>query len=488
MQALSNLDASFLHLESASTPMHVGGVLQFDQPAAGPMSFARLHRHVSDRLQTARVFRQRVYMPPAWLDRPVWVEDPDFCLDHHLRRHTLAGPLTQPVLEQLAGKFFSTPLRRDQPLWEILYVESARPADGFALLIKVHHAALDGVSAEAVIIGLLDFSPEPRQLPPDTWQPEHLPRLPGLLRQRFSALRHAPEQARELLAATADLSWLLVRRTLSLRDLGLPHYFMAPATPFNCPVGADRLFHSTRLSLGMVKSIKNCWPGLTVNDVVLAICAGACRRYLLDSGDLPADSLVAMAPVSRRRRDGDGKVLAGNKVMAMLIRLGTDIADPVERLRQIHQYALRAKDYSSEVTVDALYDQLPVAAPALALEAYSRLHLGRHAPPIFNTVITNVPGSPLPLYLDGAPLRQLSGMVCLYDGVALNFVVMSYLDQLSIGITSTRESLRKPDFLLLCLEEAALELANALLPERRQQASGTGAHPAPAPAAYPPPS
>jgi WS/DGAT/MGAT family acyltransferase len=467
MQALSNLDASFLHLEKDNTPMHVGGILHFAQPADGSMTWERFRGHVAARLQTARVFRQRLYIPPALLDKPVWVEDPEFSLDHHVHRHTLIGPLTGAALESLGSKFFSGALRRDRPLWEMLFVQSQRPAQGFAILLKVHHCALDGVSAESVIIGLLDFCPEPRQLPPDSWQPEPLPKLAGVLRQRFQALRQAPAQARELLASTAQLAGVIARRTLSLRDAGMPHYFMAPHTPFNRPVSSERRYCSVQLSLTMIKAIKNTMPGYTVNDVVLAVCAGATRRYLEEGGDLPADSLVAMAPVSRRA-DGKDKTQAGNKVMAMLVRLATDIADPVGRLRQIHHYARRAKDYSHDVTVDALLDQLPVAAPALVLEAYSRLHLGRHVPPIFNMVITNVPGSPLPLYFDGAPLRSLSGMVCLYDGIALNFVVMSYLDQLSIGITSTREALRNPERLTGYLQEAVLELANVLLPEMRE--------------------
>jgi WS/DGAT/MGAT family acyltransferase len=463
MQALSNLDASFLHLENGDTPMHVGGILCFAPPADGAMSPERFRAHVAARLQTARVFRQRLFMPPAWLDAPVWVEDPAFCLDHHLHYYCV-DDLAQETLEALASRFFSTALHRDRPLWEIGFVHTDRGEDGFALLLKVHHSALDGVSAETVILGLLDFSPVPRTLPPDTWTPERLPRIAGLVRQRVNALRHARTEARELLADAAGIGRKLLRRTLSGRDAGLPHYFAAPHTPFNRPVTAARSYHSVELPLQRIKDIKNSQPGHTVNDVVLAVCAGALRRYLQDDGELPAAALVAMTPVSRRGRDEKDPAPAGNKVMSMLVGLATHLADPVERLHRIHHNAWRAKDYSRDITVDALLDQLPVAAPALALEAYSRLHLGRMAPPIFNTVITNVPSSPIPLYFDGAELRRLSGMVCLYDGVALTFVVMSYLGRVSIGITATEDSLRQPQRLMQYLEDALEELAAAVLP------------------------
>ena len=462
MQSLTNLDASFLHLEKDSTPMHVGGVMLFAAPAGGAMTFDRFRRHVGARLQTARVFRQRLVTPPGFLANPVWIEDPDFRLDNHLRRRTINGPLTHKSLESLCSKFFSTALRRDQPLWEMMFVRTADAADGFAMLLKVHHCALDGVSAEAVITGLLDFTPEPRPMTTDTWQAETAPTVREVARRQLAAAKDAPARLTTLLRSTADIAGRIALRTLTGKDQGIPHYFTAPRTDFNRAISVERSYFSVQLSLTTVKEIKNTQPGFTVNDVVLAICAGATRRYLKEVGSLPETSLVAMAPVSRRAETEKG--LAGNKVSSMLIRLATDIDDPVQRLRVIHDNAQHAKEYNREVPVDLLMDQLPSAAPGMLLTAYSRLNLSRRLPPMFNMVITNVPGSPLPLYLDGAMMRSIGGMAGIYDNTGLTLVVMSYLDKLSISVTSTPEAVQKPERLAQYLGEAMEELAKAVLP------------------------
>ena len=213
------------------------------------------------------------------------------------------------------------------------------------------------------------------------------------------------------------------------------------------------------LSLPRIKQIKNCLPGLTVNDVVLAICAGAVRQYLEEDGVLPARSLVAMAPVSKRQQHQ--KAAAGNKVSSMLIRLATDIDDPLQRLQQIHENARCAKDYSREMTMEALFDQLPHAATAHFLSRYAKGNVARRMPPMFNMVVTNVPGSPVPLYLDGAMMRGFTGMAGVFDGMALTMVVLSYCDALSISVTSSPEALRDPQRLMAHMAGAldALEAA-----------------------------
>lgn len=462
MQALTNLDTSFLHIEDRKTPMHVGGVMLFSAPADSAMTFERFRRHVASRLQTARVFRQRLFMPPALLANPTWIEDPDFNLDNHLRCRVQIGELTHKALEGLSSLYFSVPLRLDQPLWQLLFVRTANPADGFAVLLKVHHCALDGVSAEAVITGLLDFTPEPRPMPKDTWQPEALPSTLSVIRSRWVDFKQTPTHTKVLLSSTAAVGTRLVKRTVSGQNRHLPRYFGAPRTPFNRSVSTERSYFGVQLSLSQIKAIKSSRQGLTVNDVVLAICAGATRRYLEACGDLPAESLVAMAPVSRRGQDEKG--LAGNKVSSMLIKLATDIADPIERLSRIHTNAQKAKEYNRDVPVDSLMDLLPAIAPTVVLNAFSTLKLGRQLPPIFNMVITNVAGSPVPLYLDGAMMQSISGMAGITDGMALTFVIMSYRDNLSINITTTPEAVLKPARLAQYLQEAADELAVALIP------------------------
>lgn len=481
MQQLTNLDASFLHLENDHSPMHVGGVLIFDAPTQGRMTLERLRKHVSARLQTARVFRQRVVMPAWHLDAPWWVEDENFSLDNHLRHETVDAPLTNEGLQAFSAAFFSQRLRRDRPLWELVFVESAssgrrrasHKGGAFALLIKVHHAALDGVSAEAVIAGLLDQDVVPRTLPRDIWLPE-IP--PGQVAMLMRQLRTAPAwqaQGRELLRSAQMLGQRFLQRTVSQGERLLPYYFTAPRTPFNAPITGERVYGTAELSLPRIKQLKNRVPGLTVNDVVLAVCAGAVRRYLEDEGAMPARSLVAMAPISKRNHDQ--KKSLGNKVSSMLIRLATDIDDPLQRLQQIHESARCAKDYSREMTIEALFDQLPHAATAHFLSRYAQGNTARRMPPMFNMVITNVPGSPVPLYLDGAMMRGFTGMAGVFDGMALTMVVLSYRDELSISITSTPDALRDPQRLIGYMDESLDELETAVQQAEMTLGIGVGA-------------
>lgn len=440
--------------------MHVGGMLRFDQIPDGIMTLDRLRHHIGGRLQTARIFRQRLHMPLAWLDRPVWIEDPHFNLDNHLTHVEVSGSISDAALNELCSRYFALPLSRDRPLWEIQLVTSNFPEAGFVLLLKVHHAALDGVSAEAVIVGLLDFSTQPRELPSDNWSPEPLPTPAQDLGRCLNELRQERLEAPDVLHTALDLGRRVLKRALNWQDWHRPHFFNAPRTPFNGEISSQRQFVGVQLSLSTIKAIKNNQAGLTVNDVALALCSGALRRYLAEDGTLPKHPLIAMTPVSRRTTGGG----SGNQVSSMLVDLATDEKQPLQRLRLIHQSAVEAKEYSRDIPIEKLLDKLPVIGPAAVLSAYSHWQLGRHLPPVFNVVITNVPGSPIPLFLDGAPLRNLCGMAGIYDGVGLCFVVMSYLDRLSIGITSTPTMLKDPERLRRHLEIALEELALAVEP------------------------
>lgn len=470
MYRLTNLDASFLRLEKPGSPMNVGGTLIFDAPAGQAMTFERLKAHVGSRIGAARVFHERLLNPALSLENPSWVADQPVDLDAHLRQATVREPITPETLRAFSETFFAEVLPRDRPLWNMLYVEQApvkrgvRPLPNpgrFALLLKVHHAACDGVSAEALLTALLDQQPRTNRSSA-TYEPaQEATRPPGVTRSLRAAVRGA--EWRELAGTAGTLGRRFVRRVLDPQERHLPHYFRAPQTPFNVPVGAERVFPCASLSLPTIKRIRRSVEGATVNDVVLTICGGALRRYLQETGGLPETSLVGMAPVSRRAA-GQGH-RQGNQVSSMLVALGTDIDDPLERLRYVGWQAGMAKAYNREMAMEGLLDALPAAGPALFLGAWSRLKLSRRTPPLFNVVITNVPGSPVPLYLDGAPLQQLTGMAGIYDGVGLVMVVTSYLDMLDIGISSTPAILSRPDRFVECLHESLAELAAAVPPE-----------------------
>lgn len=463
MHRLTNLDTSFLRLEKPDAPMNVGGTMIFDAPADKPMTFERLKAHMQARLPTARVFRERLLKPALPLENPSWVADQPVDIDAHMTHVQVRGPIEPAALRDLANEFFSEVLPRDRPLWNMLYIDEAPVRRGvrqanpgrFAVLLKVHHAAVDGVSAEAVLSGLLDSTPTPRVIPPDAWEPQApVARVP-----LAQSLRNAARSAglRELADTAGTLGKRFIKRALDPQEKNIPYYFRAPHSSLNVPISENRVFPSAHLSLPAIKQIRRACEGSTVNDVVLAVCGGALRLYLQETDALPAASMVAMAPISRRA--AENKHQQGNQVSSMLVALATEIDDPLVRLARITKGTRVAKAYNRDMTIEALFDALPEGSPALFLGAWTRLNLSRRTPPMFNVVVTNVPGSPVPMYLDGARMQSLTGMAGIYDGVGLTMVVTSYVDTLTIGITSTPEVLSSPQRFVACLHEALAELA-----------------------------
>lgn len=458
MQRLSNFDTAFLRMERPDAPMHVGGTLIFEAPADGPMTLARLQAHVASRLQTARVFRERLLMPATLLENPRWVADRPVDLDWHVTRTVVPGPLEDASLATVREKFFAELLPRDRPLWKVLLVEEKTPLSGrFALLVKVHHAAVDGVSAEAVLMGLLDPGVTPRRMPPDNWKPEQAPVPESRLASLRIATRGAPW--RDLLEQHRAMGRRILRRARDPQEKTLPYPFLAPRTRFNAAVGAHRVYATAQLPLSLLKQVRRAHEGSKLNDVVLAVCSGALRRYLGERGELPKRSLVAMAPISKRAHDQ--KQQQGNVVSSLFVTLATDVSDPLQRLSRITRCTQIAKGYNQDMPSEVLLDSLPSANPALFLTAWKRLGLARRAPPMFSVAITNVPGSPVPLYLDGARMRSIAGMAGIYDGFGLVLVVTSYADSLSISLTCTPELMPDPAHFVACLHGALHELVAA---------------------------
>lgn len=463
MRPLSNLDASFLHLETPHLPMNIGGTFIFHDPTDNPMTPARLRRHITRRMPLAPVFRERLIMPPLGLGTSCWVDDPDFDLSDHLRFRELDGPLTQARLQPLVQGFFARLLDRDRPLWEAMLVTEKNTPPGsprrFALILKVHHAACDGLSAKAIITSLLD-GPEPPALPADHWNPAPTPsRLRTWQRALTTDLPALPRRTLDLASQavrSARASWQLRRQEPGMQPL---FYIDPPATPFNIPADAQRLQLHAELSLSRLKRIRDTQPGLTVNDVVLAVCGGALHGYLQARQQIPARELVAMAPVSRRVESRTG--ITGNQVSAMLVGLATGTSDPLERLRLVQQNAQRAKRFNQQVELERLLTGLPSLPTGLYLRAYAACRLANHLWPVFNLVITNIAGMPMPLNLDGAPLESTATFAPIYDGMGLTLVIMSYLDTTNIGITTTADALEEPERFLHCLHDALDELALA---------------------------
>ena len=463
MRQLTPLDAQFLAIETSRTYGHVGGLAVYDPSTApgGRLDIPEICDLVSERLHLLPPFRWKLVQVPLALDLPYWIEDEDFDIDFHIRESAVPPPGDDGQLARTVARIFARPLDRSRPLWE-LYVIHGLEGGRVALLTKVHHSVVDGVSGNEILTVLLDPSPEGRDIePPPGDDPggrspsdiEMLGRgVAGLARQPLRALRSAPTalpNLTELPGANAfpgvpTLSRALTgaRRALGgPQDPGILEVTTArpPRTCFNGPISAHRSFAFGSVSLDTVKAIKN-EAGVKVNDVVVAVCAGAVREFLLERDELPDEPLVAMVPVSVRAEDEQGTF--GNRISTMIVPIPTDEADPVRRLERAHELLRSAKEHHAALPADLLTDASAFVPPAVAaLAARTTVGiLGRTRPPL-NLVVSNVPGPRSPLYIAGARLEAHYPVSAIVDGVGLNMTVMSYLDHVDFGIVADRDQL-----------------------------------------------
>jgi diacylglycerol O-acyltransferase len=462
MRQLTPLDAQFLGVETARTFGHVSSFAVYDPSTApgGTLELKDICRLVGDRLHLLPPFRWRLVEVPFGIDLPYWAEDPDFNLDFHIRESAVPAPGDERQVAETIARIFARPLDRSRPLWE-LYLIRGLPDGRVGLLTKVHHAVVDGVSGNEILSVLLDPSPEGRELPPrPELTGERIPSdlemlgrgLLGLPRQPLRALRSLPTTLPALTEVPGANAFPLVPRLskgLSMvRELaGAPAgpevlevaTARPPRTSFNGRISAHRRFAYGDLSLSRVKALKGELD-VTVNDVVVALCASSLREWLLERGELPRAPLVAMVPVSVRKDDEKGEF--GNRISAMIVPIPTNVADPLKRLKRTHDLLKAAKLSFAALPASLLTDAAAFIPPAVAARA-ARMTvelLGRTRPPL-NLVISNVPGPRNPLFLAGAKLESLVPVSVVIDGVGLNMTVMSYRDRMDFGIVSDRDQI-----------------------------------------------
>ncbi len=477
MQPLSGLDSSFLYLEDARQPMHVGSVLVFE----GSMDFESFRQTMASRVHLVPRLRQRLAMVPFGIGKPYWVEDPAFNLDMHLQHVALPSPGSWKELRGLAARLFSVPLDRSRPLWEMTFVEGLDqipqvPPGSVAVINKIHHAAIDGVSGADMMGVLLDMTKEPRTFSPPP--PRAIPPVPNELQVLSHTARKIMGKPSEIKRVAGELADAL-RAAGKVRDKGVevpPVPMTAPPTPINHTITGQRIWNTALLELDRVKAIRKI-TGCTLNDVVLAICAGALRRYLDEKGELPGKPLIAMIPVSTRGDDEHGKM--GNKVSAMFLDLATDVSDPVERLKAIKEHTQGGKAFEKAGATRAfvdLWDFVPFGLANRVLRLYSRFRVSELHNPVFNVVITNVPGPQMDMYMAGHKLLASMGMAPLIDGMGLLITVLSYNGVLSISPTSSPAVMPDLDLFTRYLRESANELEAAVLPHRLPKAEAGDAH------------
>ncbi|MCB2086296.1 MAG: wax ester/triacylglycerol synthase family O-acyltransferase [Sphingomonadaceae bacterium] len=469
MEQLTGQDASFFYAELPKTPMHVGSLAVYDPSTVkgGKQGFKDILGFIEKRLHLAKTFRRRLVQVPFSMDHPWWIEDRNFDLEFHIRHIRLPEPGDWRQLCIQAARIFSRPLDLTRPPWEFTVVEGLDNIPGiakgsYAMVTKVHHAAVDGMSGIDLMEVMHTLSPDaPAPDAPDEWKPEKVPNPVELLgKSYFNAITNPLKQLEVAARAAPGLAKAI--KGIAVKDFKVGPEMLAPRTRFNRVISTARVVEGRSLPLADIKAIRALAPGSKVNDVFLAIVGGAMRKYLLAKEELPAKSLTAMAPISVRSNNEKGDM--GNQVAAMIAQIGTHIEDPAERLAFVH-----SKTTNSKAMTDAIgarnMTEVSKVSPALYMSLgarlYTRLGLANRVGPPFSTVVTNVPGPPVPIYSSGARLQSMIGLVCLTDGMGLAHVVQSYCDEASISFTACRELLPDPEFYAQCIEDSFAELRDA---------------------------
>ena len=448
MKQLSGLDASFLLLERPNSAGHVGGICMLDpSELSAPLDLGTLTDLVNERLPLIPVLRQKLRTVPFGLDQPHWLDDDSFDVEYHVREISLPTPGSDAQLAEQISRIHARPLDRSKPLWEI-YLVSGLSDGRQAMYMKIHHAAIDGVSGTELMGLLLDLSPEGRDLAPtEPFRAEPAPGTATLIGWAARSLAMRPVSVLRIGAEAARTAPLLGDVVSPLLNRGRGHgdgdviatrVGRPPRTPFNRPITPHRRYAFRSVNLEQVKQVKNA-NGVSVNDVVMAMSAGALRRWLIDHDALPEAPLIAMVPVSVR--DEASASALGNKVSAMLAVLPTNLDDPLERLAASHAATVAAKRQHAAIPqglVDEVTEFLPPALAARAARVVFSMGLPHRISP-FNLVISNVPGPNKQVYLKGAKMTAYYPVSVVTDGQGLNITVQGYLGRLHFGLIACRE-------------------------------------------------
>ncbi len=480
LDRLTAVDASFLHQEDATSHMHIGAITIFEGP---PPPFTAVLEHIRARLRHVPRYRQKLAYPPFESGRPLWIDDPTFNLEYHLRHSALPAPGTEQQLQRLAARIVSQQLDRSKPLWECWFVEGLE--DGrFALIFKTHHALVDGVSGVDLATVLFDLEANPaQQLSADPWQPRPEPSSTELLAAGITGF------AKTALTVTEKALGALTNPTAALDALrdaaeGVGEVAWAglnpaPETPLNVEIGPHRRYAVVRNELADFRYVKSVLGG-TVNDVVLAVVSGSLARWLRSRGVRTEGlELRALVPVSIRPQDARHQL--GNQIVLMRGPLPVYIRDPVARLRFVKQAMDGLKESKQAVGAKVLADVQQMAPPTILAQA-SRMQFSTR---LFNLITTNVPGPQFPLYMLGRELRDLFPIAFLPKSHALAIAIMSYNGSIDFGLLGDYDALPDIDTIAEGIDEGLTQLKRAAQAKEARTASARVA-PAPATPSEPP--
>ena len=482
MQQLSGQDAMFLHAELDGLPQHIGGVSIYDQSTApgGKVRFKQILAMLEDRVHLSPIFRRKLAFVPYGLGRPYWAEDPDFDMEYHVRHIALPKPGDWRQLCILAARIHSQPLRRDKPMWEMYVIEGLNNVEGyppncFAVLLKVHHCAMDGATGTQFMNIVHDLNTETRDVgnaPP--WVVER-PSKARMLGRAYLDVWSKPGQVVDMLKQ-AGPAFMRIRQ--GRKDEHFHSLEDKQSTRFQGKISRHRVVEARKFDFEEIRAIKNTQPGSTVNDVMLTIVAGGLRKYLDSKNELPQQSLVTGCPIDVR--SPEERAAGGNMVGFMMVGLRTDIADACERLAAVHEETQSAKAYAEALgprfAVD-LTDVMPGNVLSLAIRTASATGLAE-ASVMFNTIVTNVPGAPFQLYLCGAALVDSISLGPLLPNVGLFHIVYSSVQEkkgtINLSFTACRDMLPDPSFYADCLQESFEELRAGALEGKKKRRRKAG--------------
>lgn len=465
IQQLSAQDAQFLYFQTGDLHTHIMGIYIYDPASApgGKVRFKDIVRQVKERMHTSPVFRRKLYRLPLDFDHPYWVEDDHFDVEAHISHARLPEPGDWRQFCIHVARHFSRPMDMNRPLWDLYVIEGLDRIPGvapgsYAVLHRVHHSAIDGTAGALMFAALNDSDPQGTSaitLPSEDADAGRRPGIDELLtratianmRSPFNLVRTAMGFMPNLLGAFQER----LAKPADERDAGVP------VTRFNAAVSPHKMFDATTFPLAEISAMRKLVEGATINDVVLTICGGMMRRYLLEHGELPEDSMVAIAPINARPADGKATT-EGNNITAMTLKLSTGIADPVERLRAIRSYTAEAKEARAGLSARIMTDlskHIPGATLAGIARMVSNPHLAlRQA----NVLVSNVPGPQKELFMNGARLTHYYAMGPLANNLGLFLSIVSYNGQMNFSITSERVML--PD--ISVMKDKLVDEFNAL--------------------------
>ena len=476
MDQLNGQDAQFLYIESAENLTHITSVSIFDQstvPGKKVVRFKDIMEHVSSRLHMNPVFRRRLVHVPLELDFPYWVDDDLFDLEYHIRHGGLPEPGDWRQFCIHMARYHSRGLDMTRPLWEMYVVEGLDNIEGlskgsYAIATKIHHAAADGAALSDFFGAMADIDNKGTPAVPLNSAKLTRSPQPSLLDMGVRAAWHtmrSPVGMIDAVMRSAPSLYKLAQSAISTRK---EEKYRIPETRFNGPVSASKMFDGVQIPLDDLKAIRLLVPECTINDVILAVCGGALRKYLEHHGELPQDSLLAWVPINARKKAATGGGSGGNYVTAMTTLIYTDLEEPTERLQRVMAATRKSKAAQTGVSARVMTDlsqHVPAATQVLASRLVLRTGVAAR---ICNLFISNVPGPQLPLYMNGALQVGHFAMAPLSNGMGLFIAATSYNGKVSFSVTSTREILPDIQFFISCIQESVEEMKQAMKLKKKE--------------------